>query len=242
MILLIIKNKDINIIINNIYIYMEILEKCFEHHSFNELNNIDYKILHKAFTFYLNKFNNKTSFIFDIGSNSGSFVNVLQSFNINNNIVCFEPHPLLSKKTKEVYNYINMNNYCLGNIDGNIDIYIPKWSVGLSSIINRAVFSELNQEIVTLNVKCEKLDTYCELNNITEIGFIKIDVEGAEKTVFEGAEKMLKDHKILCGIFEVGQTLLDANTSEEEIIHLLEGYGYKIDKTISSNDYLFYLP
>lgn len=135
-----------------------------------------------------------------------------------------------------------MNDYCLGNIDGNIDIYMPQWSVGLSSIINRPVFSQLNQTIVKLNVKCEKLDTYCELNNITEIGFIKIDVEGAEKIIFEGANNLLKNKKILCGLFEVGQTLYDANTSELEIIKLLEECGYKIDKTISQTDYLFYLP
>ena len=139
---------------------MSSIEKCFEKHSFNELNNLDYDILHRAFNFYLNKFNNKTSIIFDVGSNSGSFVNVLQNFNINNNIICFEPHPIISKKTKEVYPYINMNSYCLGNIDGNVDIYIPQWSVGLSSIINRPVFNQLNQEIILLNVKCEKLDTY----------------------------------------------------------------------------------
>ena len=86
------------------------------------------------------------------------------------------------------------------------------------------------------------MDTYCELNNINEIGFIKIDVEGAEKMIFEGAEKMLRNKKIKCGIFEVGQTLTDANTSEKDIVDLLEGYGYKIDKSISINDYLFYLP
>jgi FkbM family methyltransferase len=220
---------------------MNSLEKCFEAHSFVELNNIDCGILHKAFSIYLQKFNNKTSVVFDVGANCGSFVKVLQSFGISN-IVCFEPHPILSKKTKEVYDFITMNSYCLGNIDGTIDINIPKWSVGLSSVIKRPLFSQLNQEIVVLNVKCETLDTYCELNSIHQIGFIKIDVEGAEKTIFEGAEKMLKAHKIICGMFEVGQTLTDANTSEEEIITLLEGYGYKIDKTISSSDYLFYLP
>ena len=45
-----------------------------------------------------------------------------------------------------------------------------------------------------------------------------------------------------CKIFEIGQTLYDANTSENEIIDLLEGYGYIINKSISANDYLFYLP
>ena len=39
---------------------------------------------------------------FDIGCNSGSFVKSLSAFNIKNNVHCFEPHPVLSKKTKEV--------------------------------------------------------------------------------------------------------------------------------------------
>jgi arginine repressor len=78
-------------------------------------------------------------------------------------------------------------------------------------------------------------------NNISEIGFIKIDVEGGEKTIFEGAKHLLTNKKILCGIFEVGQTLKDAHTSEEEIVQLLQGYGYTINKTISPNDYLFHL-
>lgn len=197
-------------------------------------------MLHKAFSFYLDKFHNKTLVVFDVGANCGSFVKVLQNFDITN-IVCFEPHPVLSKKTKEVYDFITMNSYCLADKDGTIAIHIPKWSVGLSSIINRPVFNQLNQEIIVLNVKCETLDTYCELNNIHQIGFIKIDVEGAEKLILDGATKMLKAHKILCGVFEVGQTLVDANTSGQEIVTLLEGYGYKIDKTISDNDYIFYL-
>ena len=91
-----------------------------------------------------------------------------------------------------------MNEYCVGNIDGQINIYIPTLSVGLSSIINRPIFSNLNQKI---NVECKKLDTYCKENNINEIVFLKIDVEGTEKNIFEADLEILKDRKIKCGIF-----------------------------------------
>jgi FkbM family methyltransferase len=135
-----------------------------------------------------------------------------------------------------------MNNYCLGNINGNIDIYIPQWSVGLSSIINRPVFSNLNQEINKINVECKTLDTYCKENKIDMIDFVKIDVEGAEKCIFEGAIELLHNKKIKCGIFEIGQTLYDANTHENEICDMLMRYGYMINKNISNADYVFYLP
>jgi hypothetical protein len=84
------------------------------------------------------------------------------------------------------------------------------------------------------------LDTYCELNNINEIDFIKIDVEGAEKYVLDGAKRLLSSKKIKSGMFEVGQTLSDAGTSTEEVCELIESYGYKIERVYDS-DYFFYL-
>lgn len=215
--------------------------ECYDKHDFKELNNLDVNMLYNVVEFCKNKFTRDGMF-FDIGSNAGSFVKVLNYCNINNNIHCFEPHPVLHQTTKQVYPYVNMNNYCLGNIDGNIDIYIPQWSVGLSSVINRPVFSQLGQQINKLNVKCQKLDTYCNEHNITNINFVKIDVEGAEKFIFEGAKELLKNKQIKCGIFEVGQTLYDANTHENEICDILLSYGYILNKTFSKNDYVFYLP
>lgn len=224
-------------------------EKCFEKHSFEELNNIDLGIHHNALKYVLNKYKmNKQTIdnlhFFDVGCNSGSFVKGLKTFNITKNIHCFEPHPVLSKKTKEVYPYIKMNDICLSNNDENITLNIPTWSVGLSSIIDRPVFSTLSekgQEINKLNVQCKTIDQYCEENSIKNIFFMKIDVEGAEKLVFEGAKNMLKNRKIISGIFEIGETLKDANTSENEICNLLETYGYKIVKTMFATDYLFHI-
>ncbi len=218
-------------------------EDCFEKHSFEDLNNGDLNILYNAIQFYFNKYGNSNTTFIDVGTNAGSFIKALSYFNIKDNIHCFEPHPVISQKTKEFYPYVNMNNYCLGNKDGYIDIFIPQWSIGLSSIIERPIFKKLEetQKITKINVKCQKLDTYCDLNNITNIGFLKIDVEGAEKMIFEGSDILLKNNKILCGIFEVGETLKDANTNEDEIINILEKYGYTINKNFHTNDYLFYL-
>ena len=219
------------------------MERCFEKHSFQELNDIDFTILQKiVFNFTQFKKSLNTEFIFfDVGTNAGSFIKALDSFRYSN-VHCFEPHPILSAKTKEVYPHIVMNDFCLGNSDGTIDIYIPSLSVGLSSIIKRPIFDHLNQEITVLNVKCQTLDSYCSEHTIQEIDFIKIDVEGAEKIVFEGAKGMLQSHCIKAGVFEIGETLKDAGTSTEEVCRLLESYGYIIDTTFSENNYVFYLP
>jgi len=218
------------------------LERCFDKHSFHELNNLDIYMFQSALDFCIRNCNiNPNGCFFDVGSNAGSFVKIAYGYTFTN-IHCFEPHPVISKKTKEFYNHIIMNDYCLGNNDGVVDIHIPNYSVGLSSIIDRPVFKALGQDIHTVTVKIEKLDTYCEKNNITEIEFMKVDVEGAEKMIFEGATQMLASNKIKSGIFEIGQTLYDANTSETEIVSLLEQYGYHINKSIDAYNYIFYLP
>ncbi len=218
------------------------LEECFKIHTFDALNNIDLAILCEALLFYLHKVQYTGGVFIDVGTNGGSFVKTLLLTSIKDlKIHCFEPHPVLSKKTKEFYPFIYMNEYCLSNKNGVVDFYIPKWNVELCSMFYRPHFDTLDQEIVKLTVPAKTLDSYCAENNITNIEFLKIDVEGAEKLVFEGALHLLQQKKIKCGMFEVGSTLQDANTSESEIISLLESYGYVVNTTFHKFNYMFYL-
>jgi FkbM family methyltransferase len=216
----------------------DILKRCFEKHSFHELNTIDVDIITRALRLCPL---GSSDVVFDVGTNAGSFVRALLAEHPDmTNVHCFEPHPILAHTTKSVYPFVTMNEICLGKEDGKIDIHIPKWSVGLSSTIRRPVFGTLNQEIVTLNVDCRTVDSYCRQNEIEKISFMKIDVEGGEKAVLEGASDMLQEKRILAGMFEVGSTLTDAGTSTDELCELLEGYGYIIDKKLDSANYLFH--
>jgi FkbM family methyltransferase len=220
----------------------DLLNRCFEAHSFNELSTIDYGMLQsvvkRALELSPESINGT---FFDVGCNAGSFVNALKSIGISKNIYCFEPHPVLSAKVMEVHPEVNMNKICLGSYNGEIKINIPMLSCGLSSIVYRPVFDRLQQPIIQLDVPCKTIDSFCEENKIDTIDFIKIDVEGGEKHVFMGAKKMLAGNKIKAGVFEVGQTLTDAGTSGDELVNMLQFFGYKVDKGFSQCDYMFHL-
>ena len=217
-------------------------KQCFDKHNFQELNNIDINMLYHVMLYHLNLFpETKNGIIFDVGTNAGSFIKVLQHLKIYSNIHCFEPHPVLSKETQNIYQNVIMNQLCLSNEDGEVNMHFPLYSVGLSSIIKRPVFDNLGTEIKKINVPCLKLDTYCKNKNIDKIDFIKIDVEGAEKMIIEGANNMFKNKKIKGGLFEIGETLKDAGTSEQEIATILENYGYNIVKNLSRNDWYFHI-
>lgn len=222
----------------------DFFNKCFDKHDFNELNNLDINILYNTILYYKNIYKNNPKTIFDVGCNAGSLIKVLNHLNIKENIYCFEPHPYLSNYTKNIYPFIKMNELCLTDNIGTVNITFPQWSVGLSSIINRPVFDKLKsegQQFKTINVTSDTIDNYCKSNNIENIDFIKIDVEGAEKMVLDGAINMLKNNKIKMGIFEIGETLTDAGTNENEICNYLMEYNYIIEKNIVPNNYIFYI-
>jgi FkbM family methyltransferase len=216
-------------------------ERCFERHSLAELNNIDIEKFDVVLQKYKHVFkNDSSSVIFDVGCNAGSFIKALKHHGIDQGIHCFEPHPVLFKTVRDMYPYVRMNEYCLSNSNGVTTMNVPTWSVGLSSLINRPVFGELGQEINNLMVLTKTVDTYCEENDIHHIDFIKIDVEGAEKMVLEGAYNLLSTRNIKAGLFEVGQTLVDAGSSTEELCNLVTSYGYTLDTSISESDIVFY--
>ena len=126
-----------------------------------------------------------------------------------------------------------MNKLCLSDKIEKSVINIPTWSVGLSSMIERPVFQQLEsqgQYIEKLEVDTITIDKYCQDNNVKCIDFIKIDVEGAEYRVLKGAENMLKKRLIKSGIFETGETLTDAKVSEKQLMEYLEEYGYILQK------------
>ncbi len=71
------------------------------------------------------------------------------------------------------------------------------------------------------NVECEVLDDFIEKNNLN-VDFIKIDVEGAEKLVFEGGKKFLSNYtgKIFCEINKYKMGLMGYQS--EELVRLLK--------------------
>ena len=61
-------------------------------------------------------------------------------------------------------------------------------------------------------VPLSTIDIYCSENNIKQIHFLKLDIEGNELNALNGAERMIKERRIQFIQFEFGGTNIDSRT------------------------------
>lgn len=149
----------------------------------------------------------QTDIIFDIGANEGQFAYDLFNHGFNGKIVSFEPLTSARKKleilAKKNSKWFVHEQCALGSKNGEIEINISKNSVSSSVLpmekihLNAAPNSYyIGKEIVSI----KKLD-YIGANYLTSNSniFIKIDVQGYELDVINGASEIIKKtNGIIC--------------------------------------------
>lgn len=150
--------------------------------------------------FFIKKYlsNNPISLCFDIGANIGGYSKLLLE-NTESNVICFEPLPFVYKKlSANLSNFADRVVLINSGVGAKSEI-LPIYYNENASV--HASFSEgikqvdyvSNTDSVMVNIV--SIDDYCRNNNISKIDFIKIDTEGFEKEVFEGAKNTFEKIK-----------------------------------------------
>ncbi len=172
--------------------------------------------------------------ILDVGANTGQYAYYTRKLGYKNNIISFEPlssaFSILEKFAKKDSRW-QVENAALGDFDGQIEINISLNSQS-SSILDMmpehvksapdSVYEGKEQ------VNIYKLDSI--INNYPvdlEKTFLKIDVQGFEQKVLEGAEKALKSIRGLqleLSMIELykGETLIT------EMLNIVSDLGFNI--------------
>lgn len=170
--------------------------------------------------FLLHTLRDKDFFI-DIGANIGSYT-VLASSVIGAKTVCFEPVPSTYKRLNDniIINHIGSKveslNLALGNSTG--EIYFSSDQNCMNHIIAN---NENNSNKITVNLST--LDKELKKDPF----LIKIDVEGYELPVLEGAQKILSSTE-LCGvIIELNGSGERYGHDESKILSMMIDYGFK---------------
>ena len=175
----------------------------------------------------------KTDIILDVGSNTGQFSLEIRKRGYNGKIVSFEPltsarKKLLKHASKDA-NWLVHEQAAIGDHNGFIDINISKNSV--SSSILPIFSSHYNAEADSIYIGIERtavmtLDSVADayLNDNSNC-FIKIDTQGYESQVLDGAINTLKKTKgIICELSLV--PLYEGQHLWKEMIERFEKEGF----------------
>ena len=169
--------------------------------------------------------------IFDIGANLGIFSFAALAANPNAIVHAFEPTPEIAtqlQRAAELNRLCNLNvhetavssntgyaklNRCLGDRGTN---------GGMNFIYGNAQEGDSNR------VTTVRLDDFCNEHRIGHIDLLKIDVQGHEKDVFVGADRLIRTGNVGLILFELNWAADPTQPcSARGSIQLLEQYGYQ---------------
>lgn len=122
--------------------------------------------------------------VIDIGANVGYFSYVIHDLYPKAIIHAFEPIPLIFeclKKNAKFFGQIYINNGAISNTNGKLRMTYYEKNSAESHIDPKG----------NIQVKTETLDKYISAHNIKAIDILKIDTEGFEDAVLDGAKNAL---------------------------------------------------
>ena len=217
-----IKIKDLEFIIKKFFFSQSYLLKKRLLRAIN--NNYENELT------FIDRFSDKSKNAIDIGVYRGVYsLKLSQNFK---QIYAFEPNPLLfpylKKKLRKIIKNIDLYNLALSDHTGTTELKLPLrsesifkdnieelYQLGAASIHPNNEFKSFKKVMVNT----EKLDNI----SINDIGFIKIDVEGHELEVINGAKETISKNKPVL-LIEIEKR--HSKRSVEDTINSINNLGY----------------
>ncbi|HEY9696885.1 MAG TPA: FkbM family methyltransferase [Trichocoleus sp.] len=178
--------------------------------------------------------------VFDVGANIGEYTVLFsQLVGEEGKVYAFEPASTTFKTLKrrlesyQCQNVIPLKQAVFSN-NGNVELNeFPDQYSGWNTIGHPEMDDPENPSqkvsiVKTEIVKTITLDAFCQEQGIEQIGYLKVDVEGAEKDVLSGAVHLLSKKAIDFIQFEVSQNMLNGlNRTAKDVFEILIQHGYQ---------------
>jgi FkbM family methyltransferase len=170
------------------------------------------------------------SVIFDGGANIGNYSLCVNKLIPNSKIYAFEPvNDTFNKLKNNTKNFENITALNIGLYSENCAKEINLFSSDTHSSIFK--IEGINYKPVNkANIELIKGDDFLKNNNIKNIDFLKLDLEGAEFDALLGFKESLKNGIIKIIQFEFGYINISTRKLLIDYYDLFEKYGYIIGK------------
>ena len=180
-------------------------------------------------TNYFNSILKPNDICFDVGGNVG-FFSMLMAKRASKGVVhVFEPIPLnaaLIRTSAELNGFGNLviNNVAVGSQKGSV-----AFSISIDSAYSSMHPTGRRAEDKSIIVPVKTIDEYVTVHSVPRIDILKVDVEGAEALVIEGAANILKDttrrpRMVLLELFDINLVPFDSDVLK--IVSRMVSFGY----------------
>lgn len=177
--------------------------------------------------------------VFDIGANIGYYTvlmarrigpaGMVHSFEINENVIDLLEENIRSANVGNV----KIVKRAVASTTGQRQFFVPHAGDEGEGSLNKSNRYEPSK---TVKVSSVSLDDYVEENKIKKVDFIKIDVEGAEYEVFEGAKNLLSSNDKPVVMFEALDTAcMNFGVNWLDVVEKLKSFGYRIHQGDAAN-------
>ena len=167
----------------------------------------------------------KNPLIFDVGAHLGQTALALVKASPSAEIHCFEPASLNYGKLSQAlagYPSIHLWKMALADLPGQLRLYLKNHST-THSLVNAK--GSTDSEVV----RVDTLDAFCECQGIGKIHFCKIDTEGADLAVLQGASAMIQRRQIdFIQVETSTREDVDVFSPFQKVNDYLTGAGYEL--------------
>ena len=164
--------------------------------------------------------------IFDVGANEGDYVEAAHREFPAAQIYAFEPHPRTFKRLEiRSRSSAKCFNLACDAAKGRFDLYDLAGEQGTQlASLTRQALEPLGRPIESFSIDAISLDEFCETQSIHRIDLLKIDTEGNERRVLEGACSLLSKRAIRCIQFEFNEMNVASRSFMKDFIGMLPNH------------------
>jgi FkbM family methyltransferase len=178
-------------------------------------------------------------YLFDVGARVGDWSRAAAEYGAGRSgglqIHAFEPVPESRKALEDscaepiAEKRLIVNAVALSNSSGRASIHIPHATAGTSSLYPE----QQTRYSRVLEIETNTIDQYCAEGSIGHVHLIKIDTEGNDFRVIQGAERLLRSGRVDVIQFEYNHRWIDARCYLRDVFDLTEGTDYMVGKVCS---------
>ena len=168
--------------------------------------------------------------VFDIGANVGAYSLPIAKAAPTSRVFAFEPIPLnaaLLNASRLVNRLANLRveEKCVSDSSGT-----AYFSISTDSAYSSMIDTQRKSELERVQCEAVSLSDFCTGTDTPAPQLIKIDVEGAELRVLDGAERLFTDkalqpRMVMIELFD--KNLVAFGSSIQAVVSRMEGWGYE---------------